>query len=277
MPTVAATASPAPAAAPPLPVSLAPKEPAAPAPKDDIFRLPRVAPPRPQFSTLAPAERRVPPTPGIVFAGLGTTVDRARYVRALVRGGVFGRAERAELVVDPAPPASAPAARSASAPSVAPAFAVPASEPVVTAPPTVAARWSAPVAEPAPVAPPEPAFEAPGEPLFELPPEPAVPMVETAPTEAAEPLEAPAPSPAEPIPPTTTLGELYLSQGHSREAETIFERVLESEPGNSAAREGLESARRQVGGDPRAGVTARKVSVLQDFLRRVRGPESHVS
>ncbi len=101
--------------------------------------------------------------------------------------------------------------------------------------------------------------------------------LQTAP-ETGGPLEAPAPAPAEGIQPTATLGELYLSQGHRQEAQNIFERVLEAQPDNPAAREGLESARRQAEPAGRQGVTARKVALLQDFLKRVRGgSESHVS
>ena len=43
--------------------------------------------------------------------------------------------------------------------------------------------------------------------------------------------------------PTVTLGELYLAQGHRREAAEIFEQVLRADPGNHRAREGLESLR----------------------------------
>ena len=43
--------------------------------------------------------------------------------------------------------------------------------------------------------------------------------------------------------PTVTLGELYLAQGHRREAAEIFEQILRADPGNRRAREGLESLR----------------------------------
>ncbi|MCY3966777.1 MAG: tetratricopeptide repeat protein [Acidobacteria bacterium] len=43
--------------------------------------------------------------------------------------------------------------------------------------------------------------------------------------------------------PTVTLGELYLAQGHRREAAEIFERVLRADPANRRAREGLEGLR----------------------------------
>ena len=43
--------------------------------------------------------------------------------------------------------------------------------------------------------------------------------------------------------PTVTLGELYLAQGHRREAAEIFEQILRADPGNRRAREGLEGLR----------------------------------
>ena len=90
---------------------------------------------------------------------------------------------------------------------------------------------------------------------------------------------APSPAAAAPVEPTATLGELYLSQGHREEAETIFQRVLEHHPDNPVALEGLESARRGGGAEAApTGVTARKMSVLHAYLRRLRGStESHVS
>ena len=52
--------------------------------------------------------------------------------------------------------------------------------------------------------------------------------------------------------PTVTLGELYLAQGHRREAAEIFEQVLRADPGNRRAREGLESLRSRGKGRPAA-------------------------
>ncbi|MEO8502907.1 MAG: tetratricopeptide repeat protein [Acidobacteriota bacterium] len=103
-----------------------------------------------------------------------------------------------------------------------------------------------------------------------------------APTPAVEEPPADGPIPpaaAAPVEPTATLGELYLSQGHREEAETIFQRVLEHHPDNSVALEGLESARRAGSVEAASGgVTARKISVLQAYLRRLRGStERHVS
>ena len=51
------------------------------------------------------------------------------------------------------------------------------------------------------------------------------------------------PGPAHSPTPTVTLGELYLAQGHRREAAEIFERVLRADPANRRAREGLEGLR----------------------------------
>ncbi len=52
--------------------------------------------------------------------------------------------------------------------------------------------------------------------------------------------------------PTVTLGELYLAQGHRREAAEIFEQILRGDPGNRRAREGLEGLRRRGKGKPAA-------------------------
>lgn len=89
---------------------------------------------------------------------------------------------------------------------------------------------------------------------------------------------------------TTTLGDLYLSQGHYREAAAIFSKVLRRDPASEAARLGLERAIR--GGRRRevtardlldedalaGGLTERKAALLRSYLRRVRGGEErHVS
>lgn len=74
---------------------------------------------------------------------------------------------------------------------------------------------------------------------------------------------------------TTTLGLLYLRQGHAIEAERIFRRVLAREPSNEAARDGLRRAMIEVdlerGGSGRpAGVTARKIQRITGWARRLR-------
>jgi hypothetical protein len=96
---------------------------------------------------------------------------------------------------------------------------------------------------------------------------------------------------------TVTLGELYLGQGHPREAERIFGEVLDREPGNAAAFAGLERARQTPsvprpldaaqlleGYDPddpqtAAGPHAKKIHLLSSYLKRLRqGTRSrHVS
>ncbi len=40
--------------------------------------------------------------------------------------------------------------------------------------------------------------------------------------------------------PTVTLAELYLAQGHRREAAALLQRVLAADPDNDRARAGLE-------------------------------------
>lgn len=75
---------------------------------------------------------------------------------------------------------------------------------------------------------------------------------------------------------TTTLGQLYLRQGHSAEAERIFRRVLEREPANDTAREGLRQAMiatdlsRAGAAAPPRGITERKIHRLTGWVSRLR-------
>jgi thioredoxin-like negative regulator of GroEL len=148
---------------------------------------------------------------------------------------------------------------------------------------------AAPVAEePAPAAIAAPAAEEP------------VPVAITAP--AAEPpavvaaaapaVESPAPEPPAPAVATVTLAELYLRQGHTEEAERMFGEIVQREPGNAAAREGLarltgarpapRQERLDAGqllaglNDPQASPTARRAYLLQSYLARLRPRRSHV-
>jgi tetratricopeptide (TPR) repeat protein len=63
--------------------------------------------------------------------------------------------------------------------------------------------------------------------------------------DVAAPQEPAAGAPRSPVPivaaaaATVTLAELYLRQGHLKEAERLFSEILAREPGNTAAREGL--------------------------------------
>jgi hypothetical protein len=90
-------------------------------------------------------------------------------------------------------------------------------------------------------------------------------------------------------PGTATLGELYLRQGHIREAEEIFRQVLARDSENETALRGLEAiARRRTaaltaadlvtGGEPEVrGVTARKIILLERYLKTLRrGADSDV-
>lgn len=121
---------------------------------------------------------------------------------------------------------------------------------------------------------PAPAYELP---VYEVELE-AEPYVEPEP--GAEPAAEPAA--------TVTLGELYLKQGHPREAERIFGEILDREPGNSGALAGLERARQTPAvhrpldaaqllesydpDDPAApqGPYAKRIHLLNSYLKRLR-------
>lgn len=134
---------------------------------------------------------------------------------------------------------------------------------------------------------PEPAQVASALPVAEEP----VPVPVTAP--AAEPPAAPV-APVAPVATaaTVTLAELYLRQGHTEEAERIFGEIVQREPGNAAAREGLarltgarpapRQERLHAGqllaglNDPQASPTARRAHLLQSYLARLRPRRTHV-
>jgi tetratricopeptide (TPR) repeat protein len=79
---------------------------------------------------------------------------------------------------------------------------------------------------------------------------------------------------------TVTIGELYLQQGHLPEAASTFREVLEREPENLQAREGLEEIELQqvppvaetppVGQDGEVESKERKARALKNYLRRLR-------
>jgi tetratricopeptide (TPR) repeat protein len=91
-------------------------------------------------------------------------------------------------------------------------------------------------------------------------------------------------APTEPAPSTeeatVTMGELYLKQGHLPEAASTFSEVLEREPGNRAAREGLEEVELQqappvtqpppVAESGEVESKERKARALKNYLRRLR-------
>jgi len=91
---------------------------------------------------------------------------------------------------------------------------------------------------------------------------------------------------------TVTLGRLYMSQGHEDEAARIFRSILERDPGNEISRNALAELETKKaagsGAEPveadsveadsvetetarsAAGITARKISKLEDYLERLR-------
>lgn len=178
-------------------------------------------------------------------------------------------------------------------------------------PPSGAPRHAAAVAlaTPAPVellepepAPPVAAWSAPEPTIAWNEPEPAAAMAEATPSDlvfsprqaigaeleavASEESPAEAPAPVEPVPTSTTLGELYLAQGHFDEAERSFLAVLAERPGDAAAAAGLETTRRlrrsadeefaEPADAPSASpavpgrLAARKIALLKDYMARLR-------
>ncbi len=178
-------------------------------------------------------------------------------------------------------------------------------------PPSGAPRHAAAVAlaTPAPVellepepAPPVAAWSAPEPTIAWNEPEPAAAMAEATPSDlvfsprqaigaeleavASEESPAEAPAPVEPVPTSTTLGELYLAQGHFDEAERSFLAVLAERPGDAAAAAGLETTRRlrrsadeefaEPVDAPSASpavpgrLAARKIALLKDYMARLR-------
>ena len=85
-------------------------------------------------------------------------------------------------------------------------------------------------------------------------------------------------------PASATLGNLYLEQGHREEAGRIFHKVLEQEPDNPVARQGLARlegrerpltaadllAVRSANGKIPEGLTAKKVLVLGNYVKQIR-------
>ena len=68
-----------------------------------------------------------------------------------------------------------------------------------------------------------------------------------------------------------TIGELYLKQGHLPEAASTFREVLEREPENLLAREGLEEIElQQVPPVVEDDSKERKARALKNYLRRLR-------
>lgn len=97
--------------------------------------------------------------------------------------------------------------------------------------------------------------------------------------ETEPPTESAADAPAPPVSEATvTLGELYRRQGHLGEAAEIFNAVLDREPDNAAAQDGLARTHQATGAAATAapaplvaeGVTARKIQALRGYLQGLR-------
>ena len=280
---------------------------AAPAAEESLFVFEDVAP--------APAPA-LAEDPDDLF-GLGTGAIRQRYLQSLSSEGIFDFGEPAPAAPAPVPvmPAPAPVPYE-------PAPFEPLQHPVGFEAFAPAPAEEAPVFE-TPVYDETPAYEAPAfepEPFdFGAAPPVYEPLPADLPTAGEEeeapvlipgesPFEAhaivPEPVFAEPLPipqevfaaeeveeveeeaepaATVTLGDLYLRQGHPREAERIFREVLDREPANTAARIGLEQAGQTAprplaaadlmeGFDPdeTPGPNARMIHLLSSYLKRIR-------
>ncbi len=245
-----------------------------PTPAEPVFDFPVESEPEPDLDETAFAE-------GDLFPGLTSRSNRHRYLESLESEGIFELGPVPEPASEVPPPLSIPAAF-----AMAP-FAPPDLTPVEPPLPEVA-----PILEdPFDLAPELP------EPVFGERSGPVLPEID----DLEDPDWSPPPS-QEPEPAATaTLGELYLRQGHTAEAERIFRDVLEREPDNTGARAGLESlgaseepevapeqpeptempaAAAVVALDARqllsgfrsgGGTTARKIFLLNRYLERIRG------
>jgi tetratricopeptide (TPR) repeat protein len=214
---------------------------------------------------------------GVPFPGLASSDRRRLYLQGLAAEGLFAFAEppAAEPVIAAPAPMTQMVDESAWLEEVSAT-----SYMLIPADPEEPQRFTA---SPAPVE----------EDLWGEEPEiEEAPVPEAAPEPVAEAIE-----PIEPIA-TATLGELYLRQGHSAEAEQIFREVLQHEPDNATARAGMaqlaslpEPRRREAtpldahqlltGFEPApgesggSGVTARKVFLLNSYLKRLRRGGAH--
>ncbi len=232
-----------------------------------------------------------PVAPDEPFAGLLSRAVRRRYHEGIVAEGIFAFELPSEWAAAAIPPPVSPPVPETVAADLAPApVALPIPEPWPSEKPS-AKPFELPDEPPAAAATaPAAAFAAEPEPVFDLaPPAPAVLAVTPEPPAAA--------AGEKPAVATATLGDLYLRQGHASEAERIFDEVLEREPGNAAAQDGLARLRAlrapapiaEPAAEPAAAspaVTAaipldrkaKRVRLLNSYLDRIRrGSGRHVS
>jgi len=245
------------------------------------------------------------PASGATLEDTAFAIEAAEPVSAVAPEPVAALEPEPELVAvpvpEPAPVAALAAAPESEAAAVTEAeleaaFAAEPEEIVTPEPEPVAAPetsalpwWALPRAEPPAVIAPEEAVAAPPQ----AEPEPvssawveseemAVPPAEIAPPVAAAGAEAA-------LEVTPTLAALYLEQGHLGEATAAYEAILARQPGDPEALSGLARIRELLSRPPDAadllgagpqpaGLTARKILLLQRYLQRIReGAQRHVS
>ncbi|MEO8274654.1 MAG: tetratricopeptide repeat protein [Thermoanaerobaculia bacterium] len=168
------------------------------------------------------------------------------------------------------------------------------------APPSRAESEPIPAAAPPPFVQAELRTDPFADPEFELeaeastPPIPATPAIPATTVEMSRTPAPPRAATREAAPASVTLGELYLAQGHFAEAEESFREVLRTRPSDPAALSGLAAVHAQRGDESATfsdgpvaadepniivgGLTARKASLLKDYLSRIRrGAKRRVS
>ncbi|HEX2252232.1 MAG TPA: tetratricopeptide repeat protein [Thermoanaerobaculia bacterium] len=203
---------------------------------DDSGGIAPAAPSVPRADETAAPRPPVPPlyaadgADGNPFGDLDSPEARRLYLHGLGSEGLFPMAAPPPTVESPARPTK-PAAELAAA-----------ADPEPTA---LGSSIQRALAVPAPGASAEPssgglADLAPALPDLAIP-EPALPEPAADEPAATEPAPPPA-EPAESGEATVTLGRLYLEQGHPHRAREIFSAVLDREPDNAAAYEGLARA-----------------------------------
>ena len=162
-------------------------------------------------------------------------------------------------------------------------------EEIVAPEPSAQPWWALPRAEPPAVIAPEEAVAAPPQAEPEPVPSAWVESEEVAvpPAEIASPAAAGGAEAALEV--TPTLAALYLEQGHLGEATAAYEAILARQPGDPEALSGLARIRELLSRPPDAadllgagpqpaGLTARKILLLQRYLQRIReGAQRHVS
>jgi tetratricopeptide (TPR) repeat protein len=232
-----------------------------------------------------------PSAPGFLSATVAREPFGALYATEAAHRIETAFAEQGIFVLAPAPTPTVPLASAQPAPWSAVADIPPAATPAT---PETVGKAPLPAVAPLPALPAIAPTEWPGEVWPDVTAQAGEPSAEAEPAAVPAPFAPVLPESEAPPRASSTLGELYLAQGHLDEAEASFQSVLHSRPGDAAALAGLESVRLQRGEEAAVfadeavgaeesnvivgGLTARKAALLKDYLARIRrGAKRHVS